>query len=72
MDDEEEEDEYDSEDYSDKEEAREELKELNDNSDNEEDVYGGSLAEKRPNEDEEAEVVDADEDIENVQLGVKR
>ena len=67
--DDDEEDDYDDElDDSDREEIKEELEDLKDNDDDEE-VYGGDKVEK--NEAEE-EIIGADEDIEEVRVGIKR
>jgi len=67
------EDEYN--DGSEDEEVKEELKELK-NSDDEEEVYGGDhIEEKEGNHDdgdEEIDIVGADEDIDEIQVGTKR
>lgn len=72
--DDEEDSEYDEEVDSDEEEIKEELEDLKNDSEEDEDeqVYGGSRAERRPDNDEEAEIIGADEDIEEVKVGVKR
>jgi len=65
----EDEDEYDS----DQEEIKEELEDLKDN-DEDEEVYGGERV-SRPNRNEDddgGEIIGADEDIDDLQIGVKR
>lgn len=66
-------DEYDQEVDSDEEEIKEELEDLKNESDDGEDVYGGDKVDKNAQaQDEDAEIIGADEDIDEVRVGVKR